>query len=287
MSNSLFYEKSYIMKIELLSGACGAEITGMDLKDTSLSNIKKLKNLLFEHKVIFFRNQKITQKEQINLSKCLGPLETHAYVNGLKKYPQIVRIIKEPNEKNNWGEGWHSDASYNFEPTFAVILKSIKIPPVGGDTVFSNMELAYKTLPQDIKKIINNKKALHDSRGSEFFVKNYKSMRGSGNSNLFSNEHPIVRTNPNSKKKILYVNWTYTRKILGMKKKDSEKILKILFEHQQRLDLTCRFKWTPNAIAIWDNRSVLHYAIADYFKGRGLGYKRVMDRIAVKGERPF
>lgn len=275
------------MKVELLSGACGAEIDGIDLKNTSDDNINVIKSLLFEHKVIFFRNQKISEQEQIDLSKCFGPLETHAYVNGLKKYPDIVRIIKEPNEKNNWGEGWHSDASYNLEPTLAVVLKSIEIPPVGGDTMFSNMEIAYDTLDNEIKKIIEDKKAIHDSRGSEFFVENYKSMTSSGNFNVFSNEHPIIRTNPDSKRKALYVNWTYTRQIVGINKKESDEILKKLFEHQQRLDLTCRFKWTKDAVAIWDNRSVLHYAISDYYPLRGLGYRRIMDRIAIKGERPI
>ena len=275
------------MNTELLSGACGAEIKGIDLKNTSKNNIEIIKNLLFQHKVIFFRNQKITQQQQINLSKCFGPLETHAYTKGLKEFPEIVRIIKEPNEKNNWGEGWHSDTSYNKQPTFAVILKSIEIPPVGGDTMFSNMELAYDTLDKDIKKIIENKKAIHDSRGAAFFNENYQSMTSNGNNKTFSHVHPIIRTNPDSKKKILYINWTYTRQIIGMDKNESNKVLNILFRHQERLDLTCRFKWTPNTIAIWDNRSLLHYAIADYFPNRGLGHRRIMDRIAVRGEKPF
>ena len=275
------------MNIELLSGACGAEIKGIDLKNTSKNNIKIIKDLLFQHKVIFFRNQEITQQQQINLSKCFGPLEKHAYTKGLKEFPEIVRIIKEPNEKNNWGEGWHSDTSYNRLPTFAVILKSIEIPPVGGDTMFSNMELAYDTLDKDIKKIIENKKAIHDSRGAAFFNENYQSMISNGNNETFSHIHPIVRINPDSKKKILYINWTYTRQIIGMDKNESDKVLNILFKHQERLDLTCRFKWTPNTIAIWDNRSLLHYAIADYFPKRGLGHRRVMDRIAVRGEAPF
>jgi len=275
------------MNIELLSGACGAEIKGINLKDTSDNNIELIKSLLFEHKVIFFRNQDISQKEQIDLSKCFGPLENHAYVNGLENYPEIVRIIKEPMEKNNWGGGWHSDVSYNLEPTLAVVLKSIEIPPVGGDTMFANMELAYDTLDNEVKKIIKDKKAIHDSRGSEFFTKDYESMTSNGNVKIFSNIHPIVRTNPDSQKKTLYVNSTYTREIIGMSKKNSNKILKTLFKHQQRLELTCRFKWTQDAVAIWDNRSVLHYAIADYFPDKGLGHRRVMDRIAIKGERPF
>tara|TARA_Y100000590_G_scaffold418600_1_gene519540 strand:- start:218 stop:1048 length:831 start_codon:yes stop_codon:yes gene_type:complete len=275
------------MKIQLLSGALGAEISGIDLKNTSEKNISVIKKLLFEHKVIFFRDQNITQQEQINLSKCFGPLEKHAYVNGLKDFPEIVRIIKEPYEQNAWGEGWHSDVSYNPEPTMAVVLKSVEIPPTGGDTMFANMELAYETLDNNLKKRIEGKNAIHDSRGSEFFTEDYESMTSNGNFDVYTNEHPVVRTNPDSGKKALFVNYMYTRKIAGMDKKESDEILKKIYKHQERLDLTCRFKWTPNAVAIWDNRSVIHYAIADFFPNRGLGHRRVMDRIAIRGERPF
>jgi len=146
------------MDIRLLSGALGAEVEGIDLKDSSKENFKVINNLLLEHKVIFFRNQKITPEEQLALAKRFGPLETHAYVKGRDKYPEIVRIIKDPNEKNQWGENWHSDVSYNIKPTKAVILRSIKIPPVGGDTMFSNMELAWETLDKNIKKKIKDKK---------------------------------------------------------------------------------------------------------------------------------
>ena len=173
------------MKIELLSGACGAEISDIDLRDTSKKNIKDIKNLLFEHKVIFFRDQDINHQEQINLSKCFGPIEKHAYVKGLEKYPEIVRIIKAEDEKNQWGENWHSDVSYNAKPTKAVILKSIKIPPVGGDTCFSNMELAWETLDEKIKDKIKDKKAIHSSLGAEFFIKNYKKMEGNNKKNLY------------------------------------------------------------------------------------------------------
>ena len=276
------------MNIELSSGACGAEIEGLDLKNSSEKNIEVIKSLLFEHKVIFFRNQNLAHAELINLSRCFGPVEKHAYVRGLPEYPEILRIVKEPFEKNNWGENWHSDVSYNEEPTLAVILKSVEIPPIGGDTMFSNMELAWETLDNDIKNIIKNKKAIHSSLGAAFFVDNFKGMK-SNNSNLdeYSNEHPIVRTHPVTGKKILYVNWTYTKKIVGMEKKESDDLLNKIFKHQERLEFTCRFKWTKDAVAIWDNRSVIHYAIADYFPNRGLGYRRIMDRVSVKGEKPF
>ena len=274
------------MDIKLLSGALGAEISGVDLKDTSLKNFEIINNLLLEHKVIFFRRQNITPEEQLTLASRFGPIEQHAYVKGLDDYPEIVRIIKKPDEKNQWGENWHSDVSYNVKPTKAVILKSIKIPPVGGDTMFANMELAWETLDVSIKEKIKNKKAIHSSLGAKFFIEDYKAMESNGNYDEYSNEHPIVRTHPETRKKILFVNWTYTKKIIGMDKKESDEILNEIFKHQARLDFTCRFQWTENAVAIWDNRSVQHYAIADFFPGRGLGHERIMDRIAVQGDTP-
>jgi len=169
------------MKVELLSGALGAEISGIDLRDTSLENFKKINKLLLEHKVIFFRNQNITAEEQLALGKHFGPLEKHVYVKGREDYPEIVRIIKRPNEKNQWGENWHSDVSYNVKPTKAVILRSIKIPPVGGDTMFANMELAWETLDENIKKEIKDKKAIHSSLGGAFFTDKYEAMESNGN----------------------------------------------------------------------------------------------------------
>ena len=276
------------MEVKLLSGALGAEITGINLKDSSKNNYEKINDLLLEHKVIFFRDQDITHEEQIALAQNWGPLENHAYVKGLDKYPEIVRIVKTKEEKNQWGENWHTDVSYNVKPTKAVILKSIKIPPVGGDTCFSNMELAWETLDEGIKNKIKDKKAIHSSLGAEFFIDKYKGMEGNKKRNYdeYSNEHPIVRTHPETGKKILYVNWTYTKQIIGLEKDESDDILKKIFEHQSRLDLTCRFTWTENTVAIWDNRSVIHYAIADFYPGRGLGYERIMDRIAIEGDHP-
>ena len=276
------------MDVKLLSGALGAEITGIDLKDTSDKNFKIINDLLLDHKVIFFRNQLLTSEQHIALAEKFGPLETHAYVKGLDNYPEIVRIIKAEDEKNQWGENWHSDVSYNEKPTKAVILKSIKIPPVGGDTCFSNMEIAWETLDEKIKEKIKDKKAVHSSLGASFFIDSYKKMKGNSKKNYdeYVNTHPIVRTHPETGKKILFVNWTYTKKIIGLDKEESDAILNKIFEHQARLEFTCRFTWTENAVAIWDNRSVIHFAIADFYPGRGLGHERVMDRIAIEGDRP-
>ena len=275
------------MEVQLLSGALGAEVRGIDLKDSSQENWNIINNLMLEHKVVFFRNQNISCEEQINLAKKFGPLERHVYVKGLKDFPEILRIIKGKEEKHQWGETWHTDVSYNPKPTKVIILRSRKIPPVGGDTMFSNMEIAYETLDEEIKKRIEGKKAIHSSLGAAAFVDQYQEMEGNGNLEEYSIEHPIVRTHPETNKKILYVNSMYTKKILDMNKDESDNILKKIFDHQERLDFTCRFKWTENAVAIWDNRSTQHQGLTDFFPGKGLGHERIMDRIAIEGDRPL
>ena len=169
------------MNVKLCSGALGAEIEGIDLKTVNSDNFKTINDLLLEHKVIFFREQNMSPEEQINLAKLFGPVEEHAYVKGLEGYPEITRLIKDAEEKNQWGEGWHSDVSYNETPTKAVVLKSIKIPPVGGDTVFSNMELAWETLDKELKKIVENRRAEHFSLGAGFFIDSYKHFESNGN----------------------------------------------------------------------------------------------------------
>ena len=169
------------MEVKLLSGALGAEITGIDLKDSTDKNWKVINNLMLEHKALFFRDQDITSEQQINLAKKFGPLEKHVYVKGLENHPEIIRIIKGPQEKHQWGETWHTDVSYNPKPTKVIILRSRKIPPVGGDTMFSNMEIAYETLDENIKKRIEGKRAIHSSLGAAAFVDKYEEMEGNGN----------------------------------------------------------------------------------------------------------
>ena len=274
------------MEVKLLSGALGAEITGIDLKDSTNKNWKVINNLMLEHKALFFRDQDITSEQQINLARKFGPLEKHVYVKGLENHPEIIRIIKGPQEKHQWGETWHTDVSYNPKPTKVIILRSRKIPPVGGDTMFSNMEIAYETLDENIKKRIEGKRAIHSSLGAAAFVDKYEEMEGNGNLDEYSNEHPMVRTHPETNKKILYVNSMYTKKIIDMDKNESDEILQKIFQHQERLDFTCRFKWTENAVAIWDNRSTQHQGLTDFFPGRGLGHERIMDRIAIEGDNP-
>ena len=165
------------------------------------------------------------------MAKCFAPLERNAYVKCRDKYPEIVRIIKGANEKHQWGETWHIDVSYNVEPTKPIVLRLIKIPSVGGDSMFSNMELAWDTLDEKIKDKIKNKKALRSSLGAAAFLDNYKKMKGNGNIDEYSNEYLILRIHPKTGKKILFVNTKYVKKIIDMDKEDSDEILNKVFTH--------------------------------------------------------
>ena len=148
-----------------------------------------------------------------------------------------------------------------------------------------NLSTMSSTQLDNIKFILTD---IDDTLTTEGRLKSdaYNAMEGNGNLNEYSNIHPVVRTHPETGKKILYVNSMYTKRILDMEENESDEILDKIFRHQERLDFTCRFKWTENAVAIWDNRSTLHQGLTDFFPGRGLGHQRVMDRIAIEGDHP-
>ena len=281
-------KKEYeFIKIKKVSGSIGAVIENVQLNnDLNEEVFDEIYDAFLKYQVIFFRDQKFSPESQKSFANKIGTPIIYPFVKGLENFPEIVRIKKAPEEKHQWGETWHTDVSYNPKPTKVIILKSVKIPPVGGDTMFSNMETAYDTLPDEMKEKIKDKKAVHSSLGAEAFVKKYKEMEGNGNLDEYSNIHPIVRVHPETGKKILYVNSMYTKQIIDMDKEESDNILKELFLHQERLDFTCRFKWTENAVAIWDNRSTQHQGLTDFFPNRGLGFERVMDRIAIEGDHP-
>ena len=276
------------MKVKLLSGALGAEISGVDLsKNLDNGSSKEIYNLFLEHKVIAFRDQNLSQEQHFSIAKIFGSPEKHVYVKGTDLHPEIIRLDKEPQETINWGQGWHSDVSYAVQPNKAVILYSRNIPPVGGDTLFANMELAWNTLSEDIKNRVKDLKAIHSSHGAGFFTTPYKTMKSNGNTDSYSNPHRVVRTHPETGKKILFVNRTYTVGFVDMDKQESDHLLEEIYAHQESPELSCRFKWTDNTLVALDNRSVIHYAIADYFPERSLGYRRVMDRIAITGDTTF
>ena len=273
--------------VDPLSPIIGAEVSGVDIsKPLDKDVLEEVNRALLDHQVIFFRDQEMSLERHKAFGRNFGSLHIHPTAAKIDGHPEILIIHADENSKAVAGMKWHSDVSCDLEPPMGSILHLHQIPKVGGDTMFSNMETAYDTLSDEMKEKIKDKKAVHSSLGAEAFVKKYKEMEGNGNLDEYSNIHPIVRVHPETGKKILYVNSMYTKQIIDMDKEESDKILKELFLHQERLDFTCRFKWTENAVAIWDNRSTQHQGLTDFFPNRGLGFERVMDRIAIEGDHP-
>ena len=237
--------------------------------------------------VIFFRDQHITHDQHKAFGRRFGTLNIHPYVKGMDGHPEIMRLVKEPEDRVNFGGGWHSDMSFLEEPALGSILYAREVPPYGGDTLWANQYLAYETLSDGMKKMLEGLKAVHTAKG-EYSERGHSAQKRKGmevstaGDDTPSYEHPVVRTHPETGRKALYVNPAFTEKFVGMTRRESRPLLNFLFEHCTQEPFTCRFRWTKNAIAFWDNRAAQHFALNDYH-----GHRRHMERVTVDGDRPF
>ena len=278
-------------KIEItpIAGALGAEIHGVNLaEDLDAEVIQEIRQALLDNLVIFFRDQELNPAQLINFAKKFGPLDEHDFVQGLPEYPEILRLVKEADETGrNFGGGWHSDVTYQEEPALGSVLYALDVPPVGGDTLFSNQYLAYETLSDGMKELLDGLLCVHSAKGiydpdgisSRSFVNMAMEPGEKANEEV---EHPVIRTHPETGRKGLFVNGNFSKRFKGMTAEESAPLLKYLFEHGRREAFTCRFRWEKGSVAFWDNRAVMHQAINDYE-----GYRREMHRVTVAGDRPF
>jgi len=273
--------------VKPISGALGAEIEGVDLsKELSNETFDDIHQAFLDHVVIFFRDQHITHEQHKAFGRRFGTLNIHPYVKGMEGHPEIMQIVKEPEDRINFGGGWHSDMSFLEEPALGSILYAKEVPPYGGDTLWANQYLAYETLSDGMKKMLEGLKALHTAKG-EYSERGASAQKRSSMQVATANddtpvfEHPVVRTHPETGRKALYVNPAFTEKFVGMTRRESRPLLNFLFEHCTQEPFTCRFRWTKNAIAFWDNRAAQHFALNDYH-----GHRRHMERVTVDGDRP-
>ena len=273
--------------IRKLHPALGAEVSGVDLRKRLTPDAARIiKGAFLAHVVLVFRDQDLQPAEQAALGRRFGRLHIHPFVQGLDEQPEIIRIVKLPEEATAWGEGWHSDISFEAEPSMGSILVAKEVPPFGGDTLFANMVLAYETLDQATKDRIAGLKALHSSGEARYYSERYQGMRPR-DSAARGHVHPVVRTHPETGRKLLFVNPVFTERIEDLSKTESRALLTRLCAHATRPELTCRVRWEPGMAVFWDNRAVLHYAVTDYFETRGnLGHRRVMHRVTIQGDRP-
>lgn len=278
------------IEVKPISGAIGAEIDGVDLsQDLGNAVFSEIQKALHENLVIFFRDQDITPEQHKDFGRRFGSLNIHPQYVPLDGHPEILPVLKEPKDTKNIGDVWHTDVSFMEKPSMGSLLYAIEVPDSGGDTMFSNQYLAYETLSEGMRDMLDDMTAVHSDR----VLSNPASAksRNEGRSTLINedamteeevfNEHPVVRTHVDTGKKGLYVNTAFTTRFSGMTEEESKPLLEFLYAHAARPEFTCRFKWENKSVAFWDNRCTHHYALNDY-----PGKRRSMHRVTINGERP-
>jgi len=273
------------MKIRKIAGALGAELSDIDLAPgLTAAQAAAVRQALLDHQVIFIKNQKLTPAQYLAFAQAMGEPIEYPFVRGLEGYPTIIEIKKLEHETLNFGGIWHSDTTYLEEPPMGSMLLSREIPPYGGDTMFANQYLAYESLSDTMRGLLDGLVGISSSAQADVSKTREDRVRTDGREAApkeYVAEHPVVRTHPETGRKALYVNVAHTVGIKGMHREESAPLLQFLFNHQVKPEFTCRFVWQPDTIAFWDNRCTQHNPVNDYH-----GHRRVMHRITLKGERP-
>jgi taurine dioxygenase len=277
--------------LERVTGTLGAEVKGLDLSQILPdSTIAALSAALVEHKTLFFRDQDITGDQHIAFGRRFGPLEVHPFTEGSSTFSnaagheEIIRVESTP-DKPSAAARWHSDVTWRETPSLASVIRSRISPPYGGDTLWADMVAAYEALDDATRSRISGMTAFHD-----WHMFRAKMRRDGVAEERIAElqkafppaEHPIVRTHPVSGEKLLYVNSGFTTGVKGMDEAESKPLLERLYRQADLPEVQVRFRWRPNSIAFWDNRSTQHYAVPDFYPQH-----RLMERVTVAGDKPF
>lgn len=273
-----------------LTAAMGAEITGVRLgHDLGAEAFEEIRDALWRHKMVFLRDQHLTHSEHEAFSARFGPFAVDAYTQGVEGHRNVHPLIKEADTKTKalFGSGWHTDSPFLDEPPSVTILRAIQVPPYGGDTTWADTQLAWRMLSPTMQALLRPLK-VHMS--AEANVATQEKISGKPmafanddrrSSALQGNFHPLVRTHPFTGLPSLYVDEVYAVGIEGMTEAESRPLLDFLTRHITQAGFTCRLRWEPGMIAMWDNRAALHLAPNDYD-----GFRREMYRTTMAGERP-
>jgi taurine dioxygenase len=271
--------------VRSVTAALGAEIGGVDLsRPLSQVVLEEVERAFLEFGVLFFRDQHLTPEQHICFAERFGRIDINRFFKAVDGYPQIAEVRKEADQKSNIGGAWHTDHSYDQIPAKGSLLYAREIPPVGGDTLFSSMYLAYEALSPGLQRTLEGLKALHSSRhafGASARRLAESDLKGRiGNPELATQDavHPVVIVHPETKRKALYVNSSFTVAIEGWSIDESDALLGYLYKHAVRPEFTARFRWQPGSLAFWDNRSTWHLALNDY-----AGHRRLLHRITIEG----
>jgi alpha-ketoglutarate-dependent sulfate ester dioxygenase len=269
-----------LFAVRRLSPTVGAEISGIDLRDDLPSQIiDELARALAEFKVLFFRDQPISSAQHVAFARRFGDLEIHPFIPGNPELPELVRFEKSA-EVAGYENSWHHDVTWRELPSKAAVLHAIKVPDVGGDTLFSDMTAAYDALDDETKELIDGLDAEHD------FMRSFAGQVKPGQEEEMRakfpvQRHPVVVTHPVTGRKCLYVNRNFTTHIVGVEPDESAELLRRLCRMAEYPEHQVRMVWRNDSIAMWDNLAVQHYASSDYWPEI-----RIMERASVTGPRP-
>ena len=273
-------------EIRPLTTAMGAEILGVDLSqpldDATWGAILKA---FHDHLVIFFRDQSLTPERQLDFARRFGRLEEYPFVHGIDGHPELIEIVKMPDEVRNFGHDWHVDMTFREEPPLGAMLYAVETPPVGGDTLFANLYLAWETLSDGMKAMLSRVRGLHDSLEPSDHSRQFRGMKLQGRTGVRRTvaAHPMSRIHPVTGRESLLISPSYCSRIEGMTDEESRMILDHLKKHATRDAFTCRFRWMPGSVAVWDNRCLMHQALEDDLGAMfaGKGFRRVMRRATI------
>ena len=272
-----------MLKIEKITGAIGAEISGISLNRNLTSDVcDEIYDALINHQVIFFRDQDLSPEAHLQLAKSFGePEPPHPVYPHVEDFENIVLLKSGGGDVPDTND-WHKDMTFKANPPFTSILHAVNVPAVGGDTLWSSTSAAYDNLPDAWKTHLEGLEAMHDigTFRNDFYKKGGIEAVNNALKDTGSAVHKIIDTHPVSGLKYLNVNQSFTRNIVGMIQGESDRILHYLYQHMAKPEFQVRFRWRNNSIAIWDNRITHHYAVCDY-----LPNIRHMQRITVLNDK--
>ena len=278
-------ENYQTIDVRPVSGALGAEVRGIDLRSASSDQWTEVNSAFLDHLVLFFPGQSLDARSLAAAGRHFGELGFYPFIEGLPEEPHVFPLVKEPHERKNFGEGWHSDTTYTEFPPKATMLYAVDVPARGGDTLFANMYLAYQSLSPGMRDVLAPLRAINSttkrrgggrSAGNQFAGVTFKNR-----DQVMEGIHPVIRTHPQTGRRALYVNALHTVRFEGWTEAESRPVLEFLHDHKSRPEFSCRYRWQAGTAAIWDNRAAQHYALNDYH-----GQRREMLRLSIAGDRP-
>ena len=278
------------MEIRPVSGVLGAEIFGVDLSGAIQDQVfREIHSALLRHGVLFIRDQVLSREAQIRFAQRFGKPDIHPIANSMEEYPEVLKVWKPAGQSACFGTGWHTDNTFFENPTILSFLYGVKIPPVGGDTLYASTSAAYQALSQTMRGMLDGLVAVH-SASRAYDPKTTGESKYTGEAAIsyrYSSaveqevEHAVVRRHPESGHPSLYVNPMFTQRIIGLKPRESDVLLQFLYQHIAAPDFQCRFRWATGSLAVWDNRVTQHYALDDYRE-----HERLMYRVTVSADTP-